>query len=133
MEKRFFPVDNLAFSVDNPVDKCITMCEIAGVEHFILFFPRIRRISTKQRAVRFRVRRAVSDTIERFLFRRVRRHANLSPHTSLTRKILFCFKNPTKKAELLHFVYRPGRSWNKDDIFTCRKINILGDLLKIGK
>lgn len=37
MEKRFFLVDNLAFSVDNPVDKCITMCEIAGVEHFFIF------------------------------------------------------------------------------------------------
>lgn len=37
MEKRFFLVDNLAFSVDNPVDKCITMCEIAGVEHFFYF------------------------------------------------------------------------------------------------
>lgn len=39
MEKRFFLVDNLAFSVDNPVDKCITMCEIAGVEHFFFIFP----------------------------------------------------------------------------------------------
>ena len=129
MEKRFFLVDNLAFSVDNPVDKCITMCEIAGVEHFFLFFPRIRRISTTQRSGTFQsslCRIFISDSIERFLFRRVRRHANLSPHTSLTPQDFISLQKSDKKAELLHFVYRPGCSWNKDDIFTCRKVNRIG-------
>lgn len=59
MEKRFFLVDNLAFSVDNPVDKCITMCEIAGVEHFFYFSRVFGEFRQRNAAVRFRVRRAV--------------------------------------------------------------------------